>query len=79
MYMVGAPSVGVAWLHQAGGMSAEAIGSLEGRVHRPFMGRSTPPPPAFAAIIIKDPVPRPQTAHHTPGIQDIAPDAAGST
>ncbi|QFX80427.1 hypothetical protein GEV49_05510 [Streptomyces sp. SYP-A7193] len=45
-----------------GGMSAEVIGCRERRVHRPFHGRSTPLAPTFAAIIIVDPGPVPQTA-----------------
>ncbi|AZM74306.1 hypothetical protein D1J63_04590 [Streptomyces sp. KPB2] len=49
-------------LGHPGGMSAEVIGCRERRVHRPFHGRSTPLAPAFAAIIIVDSGPAPQTA-----------------
>ncbi|OMI85363.1 hypothetical protein BSZ07_33250 [Streptomyces sp. M1013] len=49
-------------LGHPGGMSAEVIGCRERRVHRPFHGRSTPLAPAFAAIIIVDAGPAPQTA-----------------
>ncbi|OPG08459.1 hypothetical protein B1R27_09635 [Streptomyces sp. GKU 895] len=48
-------------------MSAEAIGCREARVHRPFTGRSTAAPPAFAAIIMGDHGPRPQTAYRRIG------------
>src|ERR1044072_5654872 len=70
--MGGAP-LGVAWLYQAGGMSAEAIGYPEDRVQRPFRCRSTSSPPAFAAIIIVDRGSLPQTCVRRPGIRDIAP------
>ncbi|QIP73883.1 hypothetical protein EZV63_32025 [Streptomyces sp. VN1] len=49
-------------LRHPGVMSAEGIGCPEHRVHRPFHGRSTSLGPAFAAIIIVDPGPAPQTA-----------------
>jgi len=67
------------WLHQAGGMTAEAIGCPEAAVHRPFTGRSTPSPLAFAAIIIGDSGARPQTAVPRPGIQDIGDRRPAST